>query len=195
MGWHELEEAVRRARYDPEKAREAAQEKFRAAVKSLKKSGAEGIMRTIAKLVPELKLKTVYDFDEAGGTGFSPSIKLIEPDKTGEREEYLQRIGYVSSISHRTLSVSSLIHLQGLISIDIWESQILTDKYDKKTSAGHHVWDNNRWDYQDPKMLAESIFLGLHGLISPEDKRLATVRKALRLPERRITPALLPRIE
>ena len=87
MGFSKLEEAVGRARYDPEKARAEAREQFEAAVKSLEKSGAEEIMKTIAKLIPELELKTVYNFDEAGGQGFSPSVKLIGPDTIGEPEE------------------------------------------------------------------------------------------------------------
>ncbi len=192
MGWHELEEAVRRTRYDPEKDRAKAREQFKAAVGSLGKSGTEEIMRTIAKLIPELKLETVYDFDEAGGQGFSPYVRLIGPDTTGEPDEYLQESGYVSSVSNRALSVSSLSHSQGRISIYLWESLTLIDKDRKQYPGGARVWDRNGMDYDNPEILSESIFLGLHGLVSPEDQRITTVRKDLNLPERKIPQALLP---
>lgn len=192
MGFQKLEEAVRIARYDPEKAEAEAREKFIGAVKILEKSGAEGIMRTIAKLIPELKLETVYDFDEAGGQGFSPVVRLIGRDTIGEPKELWRERGYVSSISHRRLSVSSLSHSQGHISIDLWEWQTLIDKDNKKYPLGSSVWCRNGMDYEDPKILAESIFLGLNGLISPEDKRSADVRKALNLPKWNMPLALFP---
>ena len=192
MSFQELEETVRRARYDPEKARAEAREQFETAVKSLGKSGAEEIMRTVAKLIPELKLKTVYDFDEAGGQGFSPSVKLIGPDTIGEPEELWRERGYVSSVSHRTLSVSSLFHSQGRISIDLWGWRTFIDKDEREHPGGSNVWDRDGWDYEDPKILAESIFLGLNGLISPEDQRVAAVRRALNLPEKNTPLALFP---
>lgn len=190
MGFQKLEEAVRRARYDPEKAEAEAREKFKTAVRSLEKSGAEEIMRTIARLVPELKLKTVYDFDEAGGQGFSPAVRLIGQTTTEEPKELWRERGYVSSISYRILSVSSLSHSQGRISIDLWESETLIDKNKKEYPLGSLVWDRNGMDYEDPKILAKSIFLGLNGLISPEDKRIGDVQRALSLSVETLTPSL-----
>ncbi len=150
MGIREIDKTVERVRAEVREKEEAEAERlagypkaraaFTEAVKRLKGTEAEPSLRRIAAVLPGYMIVPIYDFDKAGGPGFSPRIELKGPKKEVELNDWLSTRGYVSDTAQSTLSVVAYIHDQNLIDVDVWESHWYKDK------DGHEVTSGVRMD-------------------------------------------------
>jgi len=193
--WKELEEAVRDTRrwLDPEKvlaeekkllvAREAEERpKFAEAVRSLKKIDAERLLRNVAAVFPDTTVEAIYDFDEAGGIGSNPSVRLNGPEIEEEPDDYGRKMGAVSVTRQMQLSVSSNVHFGSRISFEVWESRFTTHTDRRTVPSGRTVWNETGLDYDKREWIAEHILSVLQKMFPMmDDLQSGRVKSALGL--------------